>query len=127
MFQFPRCPPVFAGIQVPLDGLPHSDTSGSQAASASPEQFRRVAASFFGRRRQGIHHAPSCAVMRHLRPSRPHALDRLAPHGLAATRPAPPNQPLRSSSSITALSLVFAALAILRTVRYSSACVSLSF
>ena len=63
MFQFPRFPPVFAGTQVPLGGLPHSETSGSQAASASPEQFRRVAASFFGRRRQGIHHAPSLAVM----------------------------------------------------------------
>ena len=63
MFQFPRFPPVSAGTQVALSGLPHSETSGSQAASASPEQFRRVAASFFGRRRQGIHHAPSLAVM----------------------------------------------------------------
>jgi hypothetical protein len=40
MFQFPRCPPAFLLVagRAPAR-LPHSDTSGSQAASASPEHF----------------------------------------------------------------------------------------
>jgi hypothetical protein len=41
MFQFPRCPPRIARW-VPgraPGGLPHSETSGSPAASASPEHF----------------------------------------------------------------------------------------
>jgi hypothetical protein len=40
MFQFPRCPPEL--LPVPdraSGGLPHSEISGSQAASASPEHF----------------------------------------------------------------------------------------
>jgi hypothetical protein len=38
MFQFPRCPPALLLVsgRAP-DGLPHSEISGSQAASASPE------------------------------------------------------------------------------------------
>ena len=40
MFQFPRCPPGLLLVtgRAPA-GLPHSETSGSQAASASPEHF----------------------------------------------------------------------------------------
>jgi hypothetical protein len=60
MFQFPRCPPEghppgarpCAGRVAPF-GDPR--ISGCQRL---PGAFRRVAASFIGRQRQGIHHAP---------------------------------------------------------------------
>ncbi len=38
MFQFPRCPPLFA-VSVVTDGLPHSDIVGSQPARGSPTLF----------------------------------------------------------------------------------------
>ena len=58
MFQFPRCPPACAGAR-PCAGrvapFGHPRISGCQRL---PRAFRRVAASFLGRQRQGIHHAP---------------------------------------------------------------------
>ena len=68
MFQFPRCPPpayVFSQGDRPSPpaGLPHSEIPGSPPASALPEAFRSVAASFIGRRRQGIHRAPIIATL----------------------------------------------------------------
>ena len=60
MFQFPRCPPESkdSGAR-PCAGrvAPFGDPriTGCQRL---PRAFRRVAASFIGRRRQGIHHAP---------------------------------------------------------------------
>ncbi len=58
MFQFPRCPPDSSGAR-PCAGrvAPFGDPrlSGCQRL---PGAFRRVAASFLGRQRQGIHHAP---------------------------------------------------------------------
>lgn len=42
-------------------GLPHSDTPGSPRASPLPGAFRRLAASFLGLHRLGIHRAPSSA------------------------------------------------------------------
>ena len=68
MFQFPRCPlgdrspsaRPCAGRVAPFG---HPRIAGCQRL---PGAFRRVAASFLGRQRQGIHHAPilriSCAV-----------------------------------------------------------------
>ncbi len=68
MFQFPRFPRHggLACASVPSPGitragLPHSDTPGSQRASPLPGAFRRLAASFLGLHRQGIHRAPSSA------------------------------------------------------------------
>ena len=60
MFQFPRCPPEgkppgarpCAGRVAPFG---HPRIAGCQRL---PGAFRRVAASFLGRQRQGIHHAP---------------------------------------------------------------------
>ena len=55
MFQFPRCPPATAGAR-PCAGrvapFGHPRLAGCQRL---PGAFRRVAASFFGRQRQGIH------------------------------------------------------------------------
>jgi hypothetical protein len=39
-------------------GLPHSDTRGSQLARQLPAAFRRLATSFIGSHRLGIHRAP---------------------------------------------------------------------
>ena len=72
MFQFPRCPPARAGAR-PSAGrvapFGHPQIAGRQRL---PGAFRRVAASFVGRRRQGIHRAPiSAATPRRRRPARP--------------------------------------------------------
>ena len=59
-FSSPGAPRGYASAPVSRHrrgGLPHSDTPGSPRASALPRAFRRVAASFIGRRRQGIHRA----------------------------------------------------------------------
>jgi hypothetical protein len=59
MFQFPRCPPRTCLGARPCAGrvAPFGDPriTGCQRL---PGAFRRVAASFLGRQRQGIHHAP---------------------------------------------------------------------
>ena len=39
MFHFADLAPAIAGLQPTLEGLPHSDTSGSMAACASPKLF----------------------------------------------------------------------------------------
>ncbi len=62
MFQFPRCPPDISGAQQNAGRVApfgHPRITGCQRL---PGAFRRVAASFFGRRRQGIHHAPIIAA-----------------------------------------------------------------
>ncbi len=62
MFQFPRCPPARAGAR-PSAGrvapFGHPQIAGRQRL---PGAFRRVAASFVGRQRLGIHHAPILAA-----------------------------------------------------------------
>ena len=64
MFQFPRCPPAIAAVPGyhPRRVAPFGDPriTGCQRL---PGAFRRVAASFIGRRRQGIHRAPIFAVI----------------------------------------------------------------
>jgi hypothetical protein len=91
MFQFPRCPlrdrsqsaRPCAGRVAPFG---HPRISGCQRL---PGAFRRVAASFIGRQRQGIHHAPimriSCATSSPV-PVVGSTADRRAPAGRA--RPA---------------------------------------
>jgi hypothetical protein len=96
MFQFPRCPPEgcppgarpCAGRVAPF-GDPR--IAGCQRL---PGAFRRVAASFLGRQRQGIHHAPILRIPEFVPIQRlgvAAAADRLAPAGRippAVRRPA---------------------------------------
>jgi hypothetical protein len=57
MFQFPACPPHFRGARgCPGRVAPFGDL-GITSCQRLPRAFRRVAASFVGRRRQGIHRA----------------------------------------------------------------------
>jgi hypothetical protein len=63
MFQFPRCPlGACAPSARPCAGrvAPFGDPRITDCQRL-PGAFRRVAASFLGRQRQGIHHAPICA------------------------------------------------------------------
>jgi hypothetical protein len=65
MFQFPRCPPEFP--QVPgraPGGLPHSDTPGSQAASASPGHFAAWPRPSSAANAKASTMRPSCGVFR---------------------------------------------------------------
>src|SRR5215216_7786874 len=102
MFQFPRCPlrdrsqsaRPCAGRVAPFG---HPRIAGCQRL---PGAFRRVAASFLGRQRQGIHHAPilriSC-IRSHPGCVVTTTADRHAPAGwsrLAAPPAAPPRPPL---------------------------------
>ncbi len=57
MFQFPRCPRFTGCPAITPGGLPIR-TSPDHRLPAPPGAFRRVAASFIGPQRQGIHHAP---------------------------------------------------------------------
>ena len=98
MFQFPRCPlrdrsqsaRPCAGRVAPFG---HPRISGCQRL---PGAFRRVAASFLGRQRQGIHHAP---IMRNPETSpqpgsvTPATADRLAPEGQSPPSHAPAHLP----------------------------------
>lgn len=65
MFQFPACPPAqrvprhHPGRVAPFGHL------GITGCQRLPRAFRRVAASFIGRRRQGIHRAPIIADASH--------------------------------------------------------------
>jgi hypothetical protein len=102
MFQFPRCPlrdrsqsaRPCAGRVAPF-GDPR--IAGCQRL---PGAFRRVAASFVGRQRQGIHHAP---IMRipdlrfHPADVGASTADRLAPEGHATPGSAPLRCPARLS------------------------------
>ena len=63
MFQlspFPAGPYVFRpGYHGMTRGaFPHSEIYGSKLASQLPVAYRRLATSFFGSMRQGIHHIP---------------------------------------------------------------------
>ena len=94
MFQFPRCPPELP--QVPgraPGGLPHSETPGSQAASASPGHFAawprpssaaNAKASTMRPSCGGPHPSPSHAGRRLAAVSLP---DRLAPAGTLPSLP----------------------------------------
>jgi hypothetical protein len=59
MFQFPACPPRRSAVPGYHPGrvAPFGDL-GIAGCQRLPRAFRRVAASFLGRRRQGIHRAP---------------------------------------------------------------------
>ena len=64
MFQFPRLPPARLCVHRAVTGYDPGRVApfGFPRISACPqlpEAFRRVATSFIGRRRQGIHRAPS--------------------------------------------------------------------
>ena len=95
MFQFPRCPlgdrspsaRPCAGRVAPFG---HPRITGCQRL---PGAFRRVAASFLGRQRQGIHHAPimriSCAAS-HPRSVVTATADRHAPAGWSRLVARPP-------------------------------------
>jgi hypothetical protein len=95
MFQFPRCPRgdcaprarPCAGRVAPFG---HPRIAGCQRL---PGAFRRVAASFLGRQRQGIHHAPimriSCAVPPEIRRDRDRRPARASGMVPSAAPPAP--------------------------------------
>jgi hypothetical protein len=102
MFQFPRCPlrdrsqsaRPCAGRVAPF-GDPR--ITGCQRL---PGAFRRVAASFVGRQRQGIHHAPIMripALRFHPADVGAATADRLAPEGPAPPGSAPLRCPARPS------------------------------
>jgi hypothetical protein len=102
MFQFPRCPlrdrsqsaRPCAGRVAPF-GDPR--ITGCQRL---PGAFRRVAASFVGRQRQGIHHAPIMripALRFHPADVGAATADRLAPEGPAPPSSAPLRCPARPS------------------------------
>jgi hypothetical protein len=94
MFQFPRCPLTACTVSArPCAGrvapFGHPRITGCQRL---PGAFRRVAASFVGRQRQGIHHAPimrrpsSVSVAPRSPAGRRAGPDRLAPAGTSPVR-----------------------------------------
>jgi hypothetical protein len=118
MFQFPRCPPVIAGDLLAQAGLPHSETSGSQAASASPEHFVAWPRPSSAVNAKASTMRPLSRIYRNRLPSRLHASDRLAPHGPERSCIEPAAAAIREVASMSALSPVIAALAIRRTVLF---------
>jgi hypothetical protein len=102
MFQFPRCPLTDSSVSArPCAGrvapFGHPRIAGCQRL---PGAFRRVAASFLGRQRQGIHHAPilriSCAAS-HPRSVVSATADRHAPAGWSRLVARPPRCPVRTT------------------------------
>lgn len=57
MFQFPRCPPACAGARPCVGRVAPFGDLRIPGCQRLPGAFRRVATSFFGRQRQGIHRA----------------------------------------------------------------------
>jgi hypothetical protein len=58
MFHFPRFPPGFPGDGPCAHRVAPFGSPGISGCQRLPQAFRRVAASFLGRHRQGIHPAP---------------------------------------------------------------------
>jgi hypothetical protein len=58
IFQFPRCPPGYPGARPCVGRVAPFGDLRIAGCQRLPGAFRRVAASFLGRHRLGIHHAP---------------------------------------------------------------------
>ncbi len=106
MFQFPRCPPARKLVpRQALGGLPHSDTPGSLAASASPGRFAAwprpssaataKASTMRSSSRPPVPARPRPTVARGRDPTRRRrpSLTRLVAHTPARGRPPPPSPP----------------------------------
>ena len=103
MFQFPRCPPGRPGARPVAGRVAPFGNPWITSCQRLPRAFRGVAASFFGRTRLGIHHAPIIADGGSSTASRSHQGPR------AAARPAshhrlPPRETMRSRPPQRAIS-----------------------